>query len=115
MSWTTEDKVEWMLRLPWRVKITHEDDGTLFAQAEDLDGAVADGANPEELEQSFWDSLRETLRAYLAAGDPIPLPGSPTPPWDAPSPQRTPLVRVEGIELAVTDPLTSAGESLAAA
>jgi predicted RNase H-like HicB family nuclease len=82
MPWTIDDKVEWLLTLPWQIRVEQEDDGSLFAQVEQLAGAVADGATPEALDASFWMSLRETLRAYLEAGDPIPLPVAVTPPWE---------------------------------
>ncbi len=88
MAWTTEDKLEWLLRQPWRVHVDREDDGSYFARVDGLQGAVADGRNSDELQRNFWESLRETLRAYLETGDHMPLPGNTLPPWDA-APART--------------------------
>lgn len=82
MPWTTDEKVEWLLRLPWAIQVVREEDGGYFARVENLPSAVADGATSADLDASFWASLRETVRAYLEAGDPIPLPGDVTPPWE---------------------------------
>lgn len=74
MSWTNERKLEWYCRLPWRVIVEIEEDGSLFARVDELPGAVAHGANEKELEREFWESVGQTIRAYIAAGDQVPMP-----------------------------------------
>ncbi len=81
MLWTIEQKVSWLLCQPWRVRAHREEDGSFFARVEGLPGAVADGADEHELESNFWPSLRDTLRAYLEAGDDVPLPAPRALPW----------------------------------
>ncbi len=82
MNWTTENKIEWFMRLPWRIEVTKEADGTLFARVPELPGAVADGEDEQSLAASFWESLEAALRAYLDSGHPVPLPYPFPLPWE---------------------------------
>lgn len=93
MNWTTDNKIEWFLRLPWRIEVIREEDGTLFARVPELPGAVADGVDDESLAASFWESLEATLRAYLDSGHPVPVPYSFPLPWERSAP---PIRRVRG-------------------
>lgn len=73
--WTTDRKLEALLRLPWSLRMTHNsEDGYWVMRVEELPAALATGDTPEELERAFWESLRESLVVFLEHGDPIPLP-----------------------------------------
>jgi predicted RNase H-like HicB family nuclease len=73
--WTNERKVDALLRLPWRLRVTHgEENGHWVMRADEIPSALATGSTPEEVETAFWESLRESLLVYLECGDPIPLP-----------------------------------------
>lgn len=110
MQWTNEQKVEWLLQQPWRIRMNREDDGSYFAAVDGLEGAVADGTTAEEFQENFWSSLRATLTAYLAAGDQIPLPDPVPLPWDlAVRERRRVKARLvgAGIDVFLAEPATS--------
>lgn len=82
MEWTTQSKIAVLLRLPWTIDSTFED-GERVLRVRELPSVVASGNDEDELVRDFWESLRESLAAYLHFGDPIPLPkGVRTLPWD---------------------------------
>jgi predicted RNase H-like HicB family nuclease len=70
-------QLEQLLRLPWTIvkEITPEGDHLL--RVAEIPSAVGSGATSEEMEADLWESLRESLRAYLHFGDPIPMPAGP--------------------------------------
>jgi hypothetical protein len=81
MSDARSSELEHLLRLPWTIlkEVTPEGD-TLLRVAE-IPSAVGSGATPQEMERDLWESLQESLRAYLHFGDPIPSPRGPQPDW----------------------------------
>ena len=82
MTWTIDNKVEALIRLPWSVRIERDDpDGAYVAVCSELPSVVASGASERELDADFFESLRETLRCYLEAGDEPPLPNCAKLPW----------------------------------
>lgn len=110
MPWTIEDKLEWLLRQPWRVLVEREDDGSYFARIDGLSGAVAHGQTPKELEHEFWESARETFRAYLEAGEMMSLPNNASAPWTTPQREvRGIKARLIGGASLLADSLTSLG------
>jgi predicted RNase H-like HicB family nuclease len=73
--WTNERKLEALLRLPWSLTMSRNEEGGYWVmQVKELPAAIATGRTPEELEPAFWESLRETLAVFLEHGDAIPLP-----------------------------------------
>lgn len=80
-GWTREDKILALIRLPWDVRITKEEDGSLFAQIAEISDAVADGENERELAVDLWESLYASLAVRLDRGDPVPLPEGHGLPW----------------------------------
>ena len=95
MSWTREQKIAALLRLPWTIRPDKDvDEGYLIARVAEIPSVIATGATPEELERDFWQSLQASLEVSLDYGDPITLPRSlRTLPWDAPRRPPTPLVK----------------------
>ena len=73
MPWTAEDKLAYLMRLPWTIEAKPEDDYTVL-RVKELPSVIATGKTPDELEADFWESLRATLEAYTHYDDPIPLP-----------------------------------------
>ena len=73
MPWTTEEKLAYLMRLPWTIETAPEDDYTVL-RVKELPSVIATGKTGEELEADFWESLRATLEAYTHYDDPIPLP-----------------------------------------
>lgn len=95
MTWTESDKLQYLLRLPWTI-VPDRDASGLVLRVKELPAALAAGSDIDDLGSSFWESLTETLRAYLHFGDPIPLPpGVRSLPWNAPS--QPPLIRSQGV------------------
>ena len=95
MPWTSEEKLESLLRLPWTIRSADADDpGERVYRVAELPGFVVVGT-PEELETSLWDALREFLASFLEHDDPIPLPsGIKRLPWERGTGQQ-PRVLVE--------------------
>ena len=82
MEWSNQSKIAILLRLPWTIDSTMED-GERVLRVRELPSVVVSGNDSAELEREFWESVRETLSAYLHFGDPVPLPkGFRTLPWD---------------------------------
>jgi hypothetical protein len=82
MEWTNQSKIAVLLRLPWTIDSTMEE-GERVLRVRELPSVVVSGTDERELEREFWESLRESLAAYLHFGDPIPLPtGVRMLPWD---------------------------------
>jgi predicted RNase H-like HicB family nuclease len=77
MSWTRQQKLDALLRLPWTVRVEQdEEEGYFIARVIEIPSALATADSREELEGELWDSLRASLEVYLDHGDDIPLPPS---------------------------------------
>lgn len=70
----SKDEMASLLALPWTVHVTHDADNGFVARVAEMPDAIATGDTPEELEADFWESLRASLEARTALGDPIPRP-----------------------------------------
>ena len=83
MPWSTEDKIEYLLQLPWTIVPSQEDQETVL-RVREIPSVVVSGTDQAELERDFWDSLRASLGAYLHFDDPLPRPGQDTRlfPWE---------------------------------
>ena len=93
MTWTTERQIALLMRLPWTIVATDED-GERVLRVREIPSVIATGTDPETVEAEFWESLRESLAAYLHFGDPIPKPpGVRLLPWEPGFVSRTPRPR----------------------
>lgn len=91
MPWTSEEKLGYLMHLPWTIEATPEDDYTVL-RVRELPSVVATGKGSAELEADFWESLKATLETYLHYHDPIPLPAEVAHlPWE----RRAPGVRAD--------------------
>lgn len=86
MAWTTEEQLEYLKRLPWSVKAEVTPENDLVLRVVELPAATGSGPTSDHkvAERDLWESLTETLRAYLQFGDPIPLPVDEPLPWTEP-------------------------------
>lgn len=75
MTWTFEEKVDYLLRLPWTVVRDTSPEGDTLLRVKELPDVVGCGEDQEALEADFWASLRASLESYLHFGDTIPRPG----------------------------------------
>ena len=86
MDWTENEKLAYLLPLPWTIIPQAGDEaGDLVVTCAEIPAAIGAGSNERELETSFWESLRLALRSYLREGDAVPLPqraGHPLP-WES--------------------------------
>lgn len=82
MAFTTEDKLEFLLRLPWAVVCETSPEGDHLLRVDEIPSAVASGESAEGLERDFWKSLRSSLEALLHFGDPISTPLGIGLPWE---------------------------------
>ena len=74
-------ELEHLIRLPWTIVKEVTPEGDHLLRVAEIPSAVGSGATPEEMEADLWESLRESLRAYLHYNDPIPTPGGRQPGW----------------------------------
>lgn len=96
-KWSQEEKLLALMALPWDVRVTTEDDGSLFAQVTEVRDAVADGADERELSRELWESLYASLALRLEGNLPVPLPKGHALPWEQrESPEWHPTTAVAG-------------------
>lgn len=81
MDRSHEQQLEYLLRLPWTIVPEATPEGDRLLRVAEIPSAVGTGTTPEEIVADLWESLRESLRAYLHFGDPIPLPKGAASPW----------------------------------
>jgi hypothetical protein len=74
-------QLEHLLRLPWTIVKEVTPEGDHLLRVAEIPSAVGSGASTEEMEADLWESLRESLRAYLHFGDPIPVPAGAQAGW----------------------------------
>lgn len=80
MNWTTEQKIDSLLRLPWSIRSEVTAEGDRLLRVVEIPSAVGSGQSDDEAVADLWESLRASLAAYLHFEDKIPLPeGSPLP------------------------------------
>lgn len=110
MEWTTEDRLDYLLRLPWTIVREVATDGELLLRVAEIPSAVGNGDSLAELEGDMWESLRASLEAYVQFDDAIPLPpGISGLPWqqERPSDHKV-YVRLKGNPPTEIDPGSSA-------
>lgn len=71
---STELELRRLLTLPWTVLREETPDGDTVLRVKEVPSATGSGETDEEREQDLWDSLTESLRAYLHFGDAVPVP-----------------------------------------
>lgn len=101
-SWTQEQRLTALMRMPWGIVIERdEDDSSFVIQVREIPDAIGTGADEKLAAIDLWESLRESLRVRLIYGDDLPLPPGTIAPWvtgAAPpaaqlTPQRVPLLK----------------------
>lgn len=89
MTWTREQQLDALMRLPWSIVTTPSDDGTyLVATVAGMPDAMATGADDRALAKDLYGSLRASLACRLEFGDEIPLPAGCSLPWANGAPPR---------------------------
>lgn len=81
MTWTTDQKLESLLRLPWTISSETTPEGDRLLRVAEIPSAVGSGTDDLEVESDLWESLRAFLAAYLHFDDEIPLPEGCDLPW----------------------------------
>lgn len=88
MPWTIEQKLDHLLALPWTMVVEVTPEGDRILKVAEVPSASGSGETDAERETDLWDSLRESLRAYVHFGDTPPLPAGSLPPWAPEAAQR---------------------------
>lgn len=92
-----------LLMLPWTILREETPEGDTILRVKEIPSAVGSGESDSDRERDLWDSLTESLRAYLHFGDAIPIPAdsprfvhfspvlsvTPQANWKTPDEQRT--------------------------
>lgn len=87
MDANSEAELRRLLFLPWTIVPDVTPEGDKLLRVLEVPSAVGHGETEEELVRDLWESLAESLKAYLHFGDPIPLPsGLHQPSWLPSSP-----------------------------
>lgn len=90
MTWTTEQKIAYLLRQPWTIFAETTPEGDRLLRIKELPSAVASGEDDDALIADFWESLTVTLEAYFAVGTNPPLPANAQSyPWERSMPVAT--------------------------
>jgi hypothetical protein len=91
---SSEDRqIDHLMRLPWTIVRETTPEGDQLLRVAEIPSAVGSGHTAEAIEADLWQSLRESLRAYLHFNDPVPLPKGAKGPWlQRPAKQPVPYV-----------------------
>ncbi len=81
MMWTTDQKLDSLLRLPWTIRSEISPEGDRLLRVAEIASAVGSGSSDSEAVSDLWESIRASLAAYLHFEDSIPLPEGSTLPW----------------------------------
>ena len=88
MPWTDDEKLSYLLLMPWTLVREQSSAGGASLYAREIPEAVGRGATDGELAAGFWLALRNWLRARLEAGEALPLPtGVHAFPWNEVAPE----------------------------
>ena len=87
MTPSSELDLQRLLRLPWTIVREVTPEGDVLLRVKEIPSAVGSGNTDEELVADLWDSLTESLRAYLHFGDKVPLPQGVSDSWVRLSPK----------------------------
>lgn len=74
MNEQTERDIQRLLRLPWTITRDVTPEGDVLLRVKEIPSAVGSGDSDEERIADLWESLSESLRAYLHFGDSVPVP-----------------------------------------
>ncbi len=109
MSWSDSEKLDHLMRLPWTVVPQEGDEpGDLVLTCAELPSVIGTGTSEWDVTESFWSSLRLTLRAFVNDGECPPLPKHSIRgvPWESDSSEGT-AARIRAV-------MTAPGETQAA-
>lgn len=82
-SWTTQEQLAALMRLPWTLRVDHDTDGSLIARIAEIPDAIGTGEDLKALAVDLWESLAASLECRLENGDPIPVPSGSMLPWES--------------------------------
>lgn len=63
-----------LLMLPWTILREKTPEGDVILRVKEIPSAVGSGHSDADRERDLWNSLTESLRAYLHFGDTVPVP-----------------------------------------
>lgn len=76
-----EADLQRLLHLPWTILREETPEGDLLLRVKEIPSAVGCGRTEADLVADLWESLTESLRAYLHFGDAIPTPDGTSDSW----------------------------------
>jgi predicted RNase H-like HicB family nuclease len=74
--WDVQQRLDYLLRLPWTIYPEHTPEGDLLVRVRELPSVIGTGDNEDAIVRDFWEALEATLKSYLHFEDEIPLPPS---------------------------------------
>lgn len=86
MNERIERDIQRLLHLPWTIVRDVTPEGDVLLRVKEIPSAVGAGDSDETRIADLWESLSESLRAYLYFGDTVPLPDGAQDLWTRISP-----------------------------
>lgn len=112
MDAKVEAELRRLLFLPWTIVPEVTPEGDRLLRVLEVPSAVGHGETDEELERDLWESLKESLKAYLHFGDPIPLPSGIPQSWLPTSPMQRAVQQPRYYIVTATDARTGSAADL---
>lgn len=82
MSWTQQQRISYLVSLPWTVALHRDSDDDIVARAAELPFLTATGSTEKAAARDLFDGLWSAMDAMLTHGDVIPLPEGAALPWE---------------------------------
>lgn len=73
--------IQRLLHLPWTIVKETTPEGDALLRVKEIPSAVGCGESDDERIKDLWESLTESLRAYVHFGDPVPMPSGVSDSW----------------------------------
>ena len=81
MTQQIEQDIQRLMHLPWTIMREVTPEGDVLLRVKEIPSAVGGGDTDAERIADLWESLSESLRAFVHFGDAIPLPDGVNESW----------------------------------
>lgn len=93
MTWTIEQKLAALLRLPWTLRVQRDAaEGYFIAECTEMPEVTATATDERLLDRELWAAMETALRARIDDDDVVLPRGTKVRPWEAA--RRTPGIRI---------------------
>ncbi len=82
MPWTQQQRISYLVSLPWTVALHRDSDDDIVARVAELPFLTATGSTEKAAARDLFDGLWCAMDAMLTHGDVVPLPEGAELPWE---------------------------------